>query len=436
MNTRTEYPKFTPEMRKTHKILVPMMLPIHFSLIVPILKDCGYNIEVLDNTDQKVIDEGLKNVHNDICYPCMLVIGQMIDALKSGKYDLDHTALMITQTGGGCRASNYIFLLRKALENSGFGNVPVVSLNFSGFETDSGFSFTLPMLVKASFALMYGDMLMWLNNQCRAHETHPGATKKVLDKWVSRLCRQFKGRDFVSVKRNYREILEDFAAIERDDTPKPKVGIVGEIYMKYAPLGNNRLEEFLLSEGAEPVVSGVMDFLLYCFTNVSIDRKLYGINKWAQIPAKIAVGYLLKRQDQMIRAITEHGVFTPPGSFRSLGPLTQGYIGQGTKMGEGWLLTAEMLELIEHGVNNIVCTQPFGCLPNHIIAKGMIRKIKDSYPRANIVAIDYDPSATRINQENRLKLMLANARLDTEAHGVAEEAAAEASKREQAPQLS
>ena len=411
MVEETPYVKFTPEMKKTHTILVPMMLPVHFSLIIPFLQDAGYRVEVLTTTHQGVIDEGLKNTHNDICYPCMLVIGQMIDALKSGRYDIEKTALMITQTGGGCRASNYISLLRKALKNSGFGNVPVLSLNISGLEKDSSLQFTLPLLIKTSFALMYGDMLMWLNNQCRPYEKRSGDTKAVLDKWVEGLGRQFHSLDFLHVRKNYREMLADFDGINRDKTPKIKVGIVGEIYMKYAPLGNNCLEEFLIGEGAEPVVSGVMDFLLYCLSNAETDYKLYGILKPGTILAKIGTWYLRKRQRQMIRAITEHGVFVPPTPFSRLTELVEGYIGRGTKMGEGWLLTAEMLELLDSGVNNIVCTQPFGCLPNHIVAKGMIRKIKDRHPYANIMPIDYDPSATRINQENRLKLMLANARL-------------------------
>lgn len=403
------FPKFTAQMRKTHKILAPTMLPIHFKLIAPIMRDFGYDIEVLSNCDQSVINEGLKNVHNDICYPAMLVIGQMIDALKSGKYDVDKTALIITQTGGGCRASNYIFLLRKALENSGFGNVPVISLNLSSFEKGSGFQLTVPMLVKLSFALQYGDMLMWLTNQCLPYEKNKGDTHKVLEKWVDNLTGQMRGRSFVRVKRNYRQIVRDFAAIERLNIKKPRVGIVGEIYMKYSPLGNNSLEEFLINEGAEPVVSGVTDFLLYCFENSRVDRTLYGGNYFKALPATLGTKYLSMRQKQMINAIRADGTFHSPTPFAHLKDMAEGYIGKGTKMGEGWLLTAEMLELIGSGVNNIVCTQPFGCLPNHIIAKGMMRKIKERHPMANIVAIDYDPSATKINQENRLKLMLSNA---------------------------
>ncbi len=406
---KERFAKFTADMRKTHKILAPTMLPVHFKIIAPMLKDFGYDVEVLTNCDQAVINEGLKNVHNDICYPAMLVIGQMIDALKSGRYDPDKTALIITQTGGGCRASNYIFLLRKALENGGFGNVPVISLNMSAFEKDSGFSLTVPMLVKLSFALQYGDMLMWLTNQCLPYEKNKGDTRRLLDMWTDRLVAQMRDGGFVRVKRNYRRIVRDFAAIERLDTVKPRVGIVGEIYMKYSPLGNNSLEEFLINEGAEPVVSGVTDFLLYCFENAVVDRELYGGKYSKTLLPRIGVRYLSMRQRQMINAIRREGTFRAPTPFSELKDMAEGYIGKGTKMGEGWLLTAEMLELIHSGVNNIVCTQPFGCLPNHIIAKGMMRKIKSRHPMANIVAIDYDPRATKINQENRLKLMLSNA---------------------------
>ena len=409
--------EFTPEMKKTHTILAPMMLPIHLDLVASILNQYGYKVEVLKTTHQGIIDEGLKNVHNDICYPALLVIGQMMDALKSGKYDPDKTALMITQTGGGCRASNYLYLLRKALKSNGFGQVPVISVNLSNFEKNGGFQLTLPILIKASFALLYGDFMLCISNQCKPYEIHKGDTQKVMDQWSERLCQQFSNGGYMNVKQNYRAMLEDFAKIPRKVTAKVKVGIVGEIYMKYSPLGNNSLEEFLISEGAEPVVSGVMDFMLYCFANQGIDKKLYGTKSKAASALKAVISYIVSRQKQMIRAIKEQGIFTPPTEFSEVEKAAEGFIGKGVKMGEGWLLTAEMLELIHSGVNNVVCTQPFGCMPNHIVAKGMMRKIKDAYPNSNIVAIDYDPSATKINQENRLKLMLANARILAEQQG-------------------
>ena len=404
--------EFTKDMVKTHTILAPNMLPVHFAMLEQILKCEGYNVEILKTEGRPIIEEGLKNVHNDMCYPALLVIGQMINALKSGKYDPDKTALMITQTGGGCRASNYISLLRKALKNSGFGNVSVISLNFSNLESNSGFSVNLKMIVQGIYAVIYGDLIMWISNQCKPYEITKGDTQKKIDYWTNELCEQFHSTKFLHVKKNYKKILDDFASIPRSDEQKPRVGIVGEIYMKYSPLGNSRLEEFLIKEGAEPVLSGLLDFILYCLRNTVTDHELYGNARGKKTIGSIGLKYFTHWQNGMIKAVEDHGVFRAPTSFRELEGMTDGFISKGAKMGEGWLLTAEMLELIHSGVNNIVCTQPFGCLPNHIIAKGKMKLIKDKYPNANIVAVDYDPSATAINQENRLKLMLSNARLN------------------------
>ncbi len=411
---------FTKEMKKDYTILVPTMLPIHFKLMLNILREYGYNCELLENTGKAVVDAGLKNVHNDTCYPALLVIGQMIDALESGKYDVNKVALLITQTGGGCRASNYIHLLRKALKKSGFGQVPVVSLSIGGLEKNPGFTLTPLMLDKIFYSLLYGDLLMLLNNQCRPYEIEPGASEALVEKWARRLTMGMKGKGLISykqVKQNYRRIIADFAALPRRKEQKVKVGIVGEIYVKFSPLGNNDLEKFLLAEGAEPVVPGLMDFCLYCIYNLLMDHKLYGIISSAQKFAyEKAYRWLVRKQADVIDAIKEQGDFRPGGYFPHTVSLTRGYIGHGVKMGEGWLLTAEMLELIEQGIGNIVCTQPFGCLPNHIVGKGMMRVIKERNPQANIVAVDYDPSATRINQENRIKLMLANAVAIDQAH--------------------
>lgn len=404
---------FTEEMKKDHTILVPTMLPIHFKLMLNILREYGYRCELLENTGKNVVDCGLRNVHNDTCYPALLVIGQMIDALESGKYDLDKVALLITQTGGGCRASNYIHLLRKALKKSGYGHIPVISLSIGGLEKNPGFRLSLPMLHRIFYGLIYGDFLMLLANQCRPYEMNSGDTDSLVDRWAERLTDETPGRGPVSYKQvraNYQEILRDFAAIPRYETEKIRVGIVGEIYVKFSPLGNNNLEDFLLSEGAEVVVPGLLDFCLYCIYNILNDHKLYGLGS---LPAtalyRMGYRFLLKKQADVISAIQDHGVFRPGGYFPHTASLAQGYIGHGVKMGEGWLLTAEMLELLEQGTSNIVCTQPFGCLPNHIVGKGMIRVIKQRNPSANIVAVDYDPGATKINQENRIKLMLANA---------------------------
>lgn len=404
-----EYAKFTPEMKATHTILVPNMLPIHFKLLISIFESCGYHMELLESESRTVAEEGLRNVHNDTCYPALLVIGQFMDALKSGKYDPYRTALMITQTGGGCRASNYIHLLRKCIHEN-FPMVPVISLNFAGLEKDSGWKMTPAMTVKSLFAVLYGDLLMSLYNQCRPYELIPGSSEKVLQKWQKTLEGLFRQDKYTGTKKIYRQILEDFAAIERSKVPKIKVGIVGEIYVKYSPLANNHLEDFLLAEGCEPVVPALLEFVLYWAVNKINDIKLYGKKDKALPLYQIAYRYFLSRQRELIRIMKEHGVFSPPHDFEKLRASVSRYIGQGVNMGEGWLIPAEMGALAESGTENIICTQPFGCLPNHIVAKGMSRAIKEYYPNANIIAIDYDPGATRVNQENRIKLMLANAK--------------------------
>lgn len=398
---------FTKEMRKTHTILIPDMLPIHFRLIIAVFKKYGYNMVLLQNSARAVVDEGLKNVHNDTCYPALLVVGQFIDALKSGKYDPERVALMISQTGGGCRASNYIHLLRKALV-ADYPDIPVISLNFSGMEKSPGFKVTLPILLKLLNAVLYGDLLMSLYNQCKPYEKTDGATDKVLEDMEKRLAVMIKNGGFGNKKRNYKMIIDAFSKIERTGEQKPRVGIVGEIYVKYSPLANNHLEEFLISEGCEPVVPGLMDFVLYCTVNNVNDGKIYCFKNTMTRLSGILYKILLKESRKLNSVITEYGGFRAMDDFEELRKEADKLINQGVKMGEGWLITAEMGCLAKTGTENIVCTQPFGCLPNHIVAKGMTRKVKEEYPFANIVAIDYDPGATVVNQENRLKLMIAN----------------------------
>lgn len=400
---------FTKEMKKTHTILIPYMLPIHFEMIAQCLRKDGYLIELLTSSGTHIVDEGLKHVHNDTCYPAILVIGQMIDALKSGQYDVNRVALMITQTGGGCRASNYIYLLRKALNQSGFEQVPIISVNMSDLESNPGFKLTLPLLLRILYAILYGDFLMCLSNQCKPYEINKGSTQALLDLWCQRMTKQFENMDFLRFKHNLRLILKDFEALELSHEKKPKVGIVGEIYMKYAPIGNNYLEDFLIGEGVEVVLSGVMDFLLYCLKNNILDVGTYGFSSKNLIVNKISINYLIHTQNVMLKVLDE-SKFSGWTPFNKLSDYVSGFISTSVKMGEGWLLTAEMIDLIKLGVNNIVCCQPFGCLPNHIVAKGMMRKIKNQYPQSNIVPIDYDPSATMTNQENRLKLMLSHAK--------------------------
>ncbi len=400
---------FTPEMKQTHTILIPDMLPIHFGLIMEIFRNNGYKMELLTTSTRNVVDEGLKHVHNDTCYPALLVIGQFIDALKSGKYDPDKTALLISQTGGGCRASNYIHLLRKALDEE-FPQIPVLSLNFSGLEKDSGFSITAGMFLQMLYAVLYGDLLMSLYNTCRAYEIHKGDSKAVLEKWQKKIAEMFSKGGYRRTKKIYREILADFSAVERSKEKKIRVGIVGEIYVKYSPLANNHLEDFLISEGCEPVVPAFLDFCLYCAVNTVNDGKIYNFSNSTTKIFGIAYKLIYHMQKQLIAVVKEHGEFDPPHDFEDLRHYADKYMHQGVKMGEGWLIPAEMAALAHGGVENIICTQPFGCLPNHIVAKGMSRVIKEAFPQANIVAVDYDPGATRVNQENRIKLMLANAR--------------------------
>lgn len=406
-----EYVKFTHDMIKTHTILIPDMLPIHFKLIVSIFEACGYKMELLQNDSRAVVDEGLKNVHNDACYPALLVIGQFLDALKSGKYDPNKTALLITQTGGGCRASNYIHLLRKSVAKN-FPQVPVVSLNFSGLEKDSAFKITPLMFLKLLYAVLYGDLLMTCYNKCRAYELINGSSQKVLNKWQKTLGDIFRtgSKKYLKTKKLYNEILNDFAAIEQSSVKKIRVGIVGEIYVKYSPLANNHLEDFLISEGCEPVVPSLLEFVMYCAAGTVNDAKLYDNKTKMTTAYKIGYKLLYSKQKELINAMKKQGSFTPPHDFEHLRKLADKYINQGVVMGEGWLIPAEMAALAQSDVENIICAQPFGCLPNHIVAKGMSRAIKEDNPNANIVAIDYDPGATRVNQENRIKLMLANAK--------------------------
>lgn len=404
-----KYPKWDKSMKSTHKILVPDMLPWHFMIIQEVIKLEGFDIEVLKNESRAVIDEGLKHVHNDTCYPCLCVVGQYIDALKSGRYDVDHTALMITQTGGGCRASNYMSLIRKAVKTE-FPNVPVVSINFSGLEKDSSFEISAGLFIKIAYSILYGDTIMWCYNQTKPYEEESGAADRARDQAVQYVVDKYKNGGYRKYKKINRYIIELFAAVKRRNIEKVKVGIVGEIYVKYSNLGNNNLEKFLLSENCEPVVPALIDFVLYCIINVVNDGKLYGHSKFKAFIYKIVYKFVHRMQKNIIKIFEKEGTFTPVHDFEHLRHCADKVINQGVKMGEGWLIPAEMAALAETGVPNIVCAQPFGCLPNHIAGKGTIRTLKEIYKDENIVAVDYDPSATRVNQENRIKLMLATAR--------------------------
>ena len=405
--------EFTKDMMD-YTILAPNMLEIHFNLLINIFGQYGYKAELLKNDGRTVVDEGLKYVHNDTCYPALLVIGQLIDALNTGKYNPDKTALLITQSGGGCRASNYIHLLRKALKKAGYPQVPVISLNLSGLEKNSGFKIRLSMALKMLSAVIYGDLIMLLKNQVEPYEVNKGDAAKLTQKWIDDLSAEMqkgKGYSFFEIKNTLPKITESFSKIPLDKSIiKTKVGVVGEIYVKYSPLANNHLEEFLFGQDCEVMVPGLLGFINFKVDNRLEDIKLYGGNPFKKIAMRFAMWYLSKIEKNLLDAAKAYGNFNVPAPYAHIKEICTKIIGPGCKMGEGWLLTAEMMELIESGYGNIVCAQPFGCLPNHIVGKGMIRKLKEMYPQSNIVPIDYDPGATKVNQENRIKLMLAIAK--------------------------
>ena len=403
------FPVFTAEMKRTHTILVPDMLPWHFDLLIHVMRRAGYKVEVLHNEGRAVIDEGLKHVHNDTCFPALCVIGQYLDALKSGKYDPEHTAVLITQSGGGCRASNYIPLIRKALKAE-FPSVPVLSLNFSGLEKGNSLQLSVSEFIKLAYSIFYGDLVMTCYNQTKPYELTEGDAAKARVGCVEKMKSALDDGSFKKLKKCAKYILNAFAAVRVSGEEKVKVGIVGEIYVKYSPLGNSHLEDFLLSEGCEPVVPALMDFILYCVINTVNDAKFYGQKRLMAVAFRIVYRWLYGKQKKIIRLMKKQGRFEPLHDFEHLRRCADQVINQGVKMGEGWLIPAEMAALAETGTENIVCAQPFGCLPNHIAGKGAVRAVKMLHENVNIVPVDYDPSATRVNQENRIKLMLATAR--------------------------
>ena len=405
---------FTLEMKETHTILIPMMLPIHFRLLKKLFALEGYKVEFLDSMSPNIINVGLKYVNNDTCYPAQLTIGQLLDATLNLGYDPHKIALLLPQTGGGCRASNYISLLRKALKKANLEFIPVLSFNLLGMEENPGFNLNKDFIKKAAFAVLYGDMIMNLKNQVRPYEVTNGATAQAVDAVCKYLESEFEAdRGFTrkQLKNNCNVILKEFAGVQQQsNVKKTRVGIVGEIYVKFAPLGNNNLEAMLENENCEVVVPGLMDFVLYTIDAGVEDYHLYGMGKFKAIVSEWLFQSIVSLQNVVIKSYQGYSQFRPQTPFKNTKALSKKIIHEGTKMGEGWLLTGEMVELIESGVDNIVCTQPFGCLPNHIVGRGMLRKIKSAYPNANIVPIDYDASASRVNQENRIKLMLASTR--------------------------
>lgn len=403
--------QFTEKMRKDYTILCPQMSPIHFDILETAFNACGYNFEVLQNDNRRAVDVGLKYVNNDACYPSLIVVGQIMDALLSGKYDLNKIAVIMTQTGGGCRATNYIGFIRRALEKAGMPQIPVISLNMAGIESNPGFHLNLEMLMRAAYGAVFGDIFMRCIYRMRPYEKEKDSVEAVHQKWLKK-CREFvsaKHMNFFTFQRICRQMIADFDAIPITDEVKPRVGIVGEILVKFAPAANNHLVELLEAEGAEAVVPDLLDFMLYCFYNQIYKADELGMSKKTALISKLGIYALEFLRGSAANAFIKSKHFTPPVSIYKLVEYAKPIVSIGNQTGEGWFLTGEMVELIHGGVNNIVCTQPFGCLPNHVVGKGVIKELRKQYPLSNIVAIDYDPGASEVNQLNRIKLMLSTA---------------------------
>ena len=404
---------FTKEMKRDYTILAPDIFPTHMELLEEVFRLYGYHVKVLHYEGPAVIEAGLRALNNDVCYPAICTLGQQLYGLTCGDFDPHRSALIQFQTGGGCRASNYICLLRKALHNMDMDYVPVISVSFGGYEHYSGFKITPKMLFTGLRSLIYGDMLLLLKNQCLPYEAHTGDTMAVVHQWIAELTEQFRrgqGLSARDMQRNLSAMAKDFHEIERVPRNCTKVGIVGEIYVKYSSFGNNGLEQFLLSQGCEYMVPGVLGFFQYCFANIEMDHSYYGGSLVKLLVGRKAEKIAASWEDWLIEALKPYPEFVPPVSFEKVKELADRVIDRGVKMGEGWLLPGEAAEMIEKGYTNIICAQPFGCLPNHIVGKGTIRRLRELYPDANIFPVDYDSGASKVNQENRIKLMLAMAK--------------------------
>ena len=394
-------------MKKDYTLLCPQMAPIHFDILKEAFKTSGYKIDVMPAIDKSSIDTGLKYVNNDACYPALIVVGQIINALKSGKYDINKTAVLMSQTGGGCRASNYIGFIRKALKNAGMENVPVISVS-AGLEKNPGWKYSLPLLKRALQAFVYGDLFMRVLYKVRPYEKVKGSANVLYRKWNEKV--KFDVRTGSNFKANIEGIIRDFDNFEINDVKKPKVGVVGEILVKFHPTANNDLVGLIEKEGAEAVVPDLLGFGLYSAYNSVQKHKYLGVSSKASIAGKSVIALIEHYRKPMIDALKKSRRFNAPAKIETLGKYAEPIVSLCNQTGEGWFLTGEMMELIHDGVNNIVCTQPFACLPNHIVGKGVIKEIKRKNPLANIVAVDYDPGASEVNQLNRIKLMMDAAR--------------------------
>lgn len=413
---------FTKDMRKKHTLLIPMMSPIHQEgLVDEACRASGYNVvQIGTDTGEQGIQEGLNYVNNDACYPAIITIGQLIDALKSGDYDVDNTSVMMTQTGGGCRATNYIPLLRKALHDAGFPQVPVVSIStgISGTETNKGFRYTLPMLARLGIALLYGDLFQKLLYRTRPYEAEKGSADDLYKQWLEAVQPNIQNGSLREFNKNMKQIIEDFDTLPRTGEIKPRVGIVGEILVKYSPTANNGIVDLLEAEGAEAVVPDLMGFLNYCLYNMQWKADHLGFNKLNKPISTFAIKFIQLCEKPMNEALKASEHFEPFHDIEEIALGAESIISPGTHTGEGWYLTGEIVQFVKNNVPNVVITQPFGCLPNHIVGRGMMKEIRYQYPQANLTAIDYDPGVSEVNQLNRIRLMLGQAQKKLEKSGV------------------
>lgn len=401
--------EFTKEMKKDYTILIPQMSPIHFDLLAPAFRHCGYHVEILPEMGKQAVDTGLKYVNNDACYPSLIVVGQIMTALTSSKYDLNKTAVIISQTGGGCRATNYIGFIRRALEKNGYGQIPVISLSVQGIEKNAGFKFTPALLVRALQGVIYGDLFMRVLYRVRPYEKVKGSANHLHEVWKKRCIKSLEKARYGEFKKNIRGIIHDFDKLPITDEKKPRVGIVGEILVKFLPDANNHLVELLEEEGAEAVMPDLLDFMFYSFYNSNFKAEYLGKSAKAAKLCNMAISALEAYRGFLRKELERSDRFTAPPHIKELAEYAKPIVSLGNQTGEGWFLTGEMVELIKQGAPNIVCTQPFACLPNHVVGKGVIKELRRKYPESNIVAIDYDPGASEVNQINRIKLMLATA---------------------------
>jgi len=398
-------PVFTKEMKKRYTILAPQMAPYHFDIIEAAFRYSGFDFVVLKDYSKKIVDTGLKYVNNDACYPSILTVGQLMNALESGKYDLDRTALLITQTGGACRATNYISMIKKALADGGYGDTPLLSLNFNGFEKQPGFKITPGLAIRAFMGVIYGDAICRCLYRVRPYEIEKGSANKLYEKWNEKIKADLKHISFRRFRENITNMVREFGDLPVYDIEKPRVGVVGEILVKYSPAANNDVVGFLESEGAEAVVPDLMGFIYFFCDHANSRKEFLTVGGARYFFSNEAIKLFERLEKPFIDAIkgTKFGGFTPISEMRKL---VDGIVSTCNIAGEGWFLSAEMLELLESGVTNIICMQPFACLPNHVTGKGVIGELRRRNPESNIIAVDYDPGASEVNQINRIKLML------------------------------